>query len=257
MQRFWKALPRRQAVNPATQAGVIVDDARKLGDFTATAVGYDCSLKKEEVARSHILTRSGSSMTFLDMGGGEGKLEYLLGIRENLEFDDDFYRGNRARFDEQYLFFCLDVAGEPSDTRLVADICADDFPVTHARFRSFFDVVYSNNVFEHLRRPWIAARNIAHLLKPGGVAVIIAPFAVRYHEVPADYFRYTHTGLASLFEDCGGMRILISGYDITGRRNNWQGQGRHNDICPVDQFGAWRENWFVVTVAEKLAAATS
>jgi hypothetical protein len=45
--------------------------------------------------------------------------------------------------------------------------------------------------------------------------------------------------------------VLVSGYDLRGRRNNWQGDGTAADLVPVDRFGAWRENWFVVTIVRK------
>jgi SAM-dependent methyltransferase len=235
------------------RAETIVDGERRLGEFGATRIGYEHGLRKEEVARSYILERAGESMRFLDVGGGDGKLEYLLGIRENLDYDARLYDANRSIFDRKYRYSCLDIGGAPEPGKIVADICDEHFAGRHQDLSASFDVVYSNNVFEHLRRPWIAARNIVALLKPGGVAVTIAPFALRYHEVPSDYFRFSHTGLASLFEDTGQVRVLVTGYDITGRRNNWQGGGRHNDICPTDRFGAWRENWFVVTVVERTA----
>ena len=220
---------------------------KKLGDFTRTTVGYDTSLRKEDVAREAIFGLAGTGLTFLDIGAGDGDLAYLLGVRSNLEVDEAFHRPNRIRFDAKFRYFSLDL--EKGD--IIGDICSASFLAEHGALAGHFDVIYSNNVFEHLRRPWVAAQNIVAMLKPGGIAVTIAPFAVRYHEVPADYFRYTHTGLASLFEDAGA-RTVISGYDITGRRNDWQGGGAHNDIVPVDELGAWRENWFVVTVVKKL-----
>lgn len=88
-------------------------------------------------------------------------------------------------------------------------------------------------------------------VKRGGIIVTITQFAIRYHECPADYFRYSHIGLNSLFEEYGEVKILESGYDISGRRNNWQGLGSENDIVPIDKFGAWRENWFTVSIVEK------
>ena len=94
--------------------------------------------------------------------------------------------------------------------------------------------------------------NIEKLLKPGGMVITIAPFSIRYHECPSDFFRFTHKGLEQLFNNAGNFETLISGYDITGRRNNWQGTGFGNDIVPVDKFGAWRENWFVVNISKKL-----
>jgi SAM-dependent methyltransferase len=116
-----------------------------------------------------------------------------------------------------------------------------------------FDVVYSNNVFEHLEDPFCAARNIWGLCREGGLIVTVVPFAQRHHESPNDYFRYTNRGIEKLFEVAGGVTAIESGYDIIGRRNNWQGSGLNNDIVPKDNFGAWRETWFTVCVLQKNA----
>jgi SAM-dependent methyltransferase len=229
-------------------AGVADGPFRVLGDHTKTEAGYETGLCKEAVARAAIEGRAGN---FLDVGGGDGNLAYLLGIRENLDYDAAMHAANRARFDERFVYHCLDLEAKTPGT-IVADLCARDFRAQMAQWQGFFDVVYSNNVFEHLRRPWLAAEHILWLMKPGAVCVVIAPFALRYHAVPEDYFRYTHRGLVALFEDAGAVRVVVSGYDIKGRRNNWQGMGRHNDIVPIDACGAWRENWFVVTVVEKV-----
>jgi hypothetical protein len=116
--------------------------------------------------------------------------------------------------------------------------------------KDFFDVIYSNNVFEHLEKPWIAAENIDFLLKRR-VVITIAPFSLRYHAVPDDYFRYSHTAIYSLFSDYGNYDVVKTGYDINGRRNNWQGSGKVKDIVPLDNFGAWREAWNTFTVLQK------
>ena len=68
--------------------------------------------------------------------------------------------------------------------------------------------------------------------------ITVAPFSTRYHSVPDDYFRHTHTAIESLFSDYSDYEVLKTGYDIQGRRNNWQGDGTVNDIVPVDSFGA-------------------
>jgi SAM-dependent methyltransferase len=233
---------------------VIVDRERRLGDFSPHPLAYDVSLIKERVARDHVLGRPGEDMTFLDVGARDGRLDYLLGIEANLHADEALYAASKGAFDAKYRYYALDLepaAGRPEI--LTADVCDDGLPDALPDFRDFFDVVYSNNVFEHLRRPWVAARNLLTMLKPGGLCVTIAPFAIRYHASPGDYFRYTHTGLTALFAEQGPVRELVSGYDITGRRNNWQGMGAHDDICPVDEFGAWRENWFVINILEKTA----
>jgi SAM-dependent methyltransferase len=244
--RLPRLLPRRGG--PDT----IVDGERQLGEFSNTNVEYDTTLRKEEVARQHVFDRPGADLAFLDVGARDGRLEYLLGIRQNLEFDAEMYEANIERFRVKYRYYGLDLepAGDAENV-ISGDICADDFLRGVPGYEAFFDVIYSNNVFEHLRRPWVASRNLLAMLKPGGICITIAPFALRYHESPEDHFRYTHTGIMALFSEHEEVKELVSGYDITGRRNNWQGLGQTKDICPVDRFGAWRENWFVVSILQK------
>lgn len=123
----------------------------------------------------------------------------------------------------------------------------------NSKYNNHFDVIYSNNVFEHLRKPWIACSNINKLLKVNGICITIVPFSQRYHESPIDCFRYTHTGIKYLFEDVMDIEIIASGYDIDGRRNNWNGMGINNDYVIEDKFGAWRENWYTVLIFKKIS----
>ena len=224
---------------------LILDRHRRLGDFTKTTVSYDTSIRKEEAAREIVLARQGR---FLDIGAGDGDLMYLLGIEANFETEPGMLDRNRAEFDRRYSYHALDL--EPRAGATAGDICSDNLLDELDDWAASFDVVYSNNVFEHLRRPWVAARNVVGLLKPGGIAITVTQFAIRYHAVPHDYFRYSHEGIAALFEDAGA-KVIRCGYDLTGRRNNWQGRGTADDIVPVDEFGAWRENWFVFCAAER------
>jgi hypothetical protein len=80
----------------------------------------------------------------------------------------------------------------------------------------------------------IAAYIILGLLKPGGAYITIAPFSLRYHESPEHHFRYTHTRLVALLEEHAPVRTVVTRYDITGRRSNWQRQGAARDIVPVE-----------------------
>jgi hypothetical protein len=70
--------------------------------------------------------------------------------------------------------------------------------------------------------------------------------------VPDDFFRYTHKAFYTLFSTTAHCELLKTGYDIQGRRNNWQGNGKNDDIVPVDTFGAWRETWITFTALRKL-----
>jgi SAM-dependent methyltransferase len=243
----------RRALGRLRSTRLILDSSRRLGDFSRSDVGYETGLCKEDVARRHLFDLAGENLRFLDVGARDGRLDYLLGIRTNLDFDPEFYAENLARFRHKFEYWGLDLLSEADDESVViGDVCSPELLEQQPNFVEHFDAIYSNNVFEHLRRPWVAAANLMRMLRPGGVCITIAPFSLRYHESPEDHFRYTHVGLSSLFEATGQAETLTSGYDIRGRRNNWQGIGVANDRCPVDRFGAWRENWFSVCVVRKV-----
>ena len=72
------------------------------------------------------------------------------------------------------------------------------------------DLVFCEQVLEHTRDPWRAARNIRALLRPGGHAVISVPFMVRVHNEPGDYWRFTAAGLRILLEEAG-LEVLSTG----------------------------------------------
>jgi ubiquinone/menaquinone biosynthesis C-methylase UbiE/uncharacterized protein YbaR (Trm112 family) len=64
-----------------------------------------------------------------------------------------------------------------------------------------FGGVIALHVLEHIRHPWIAAREIVRVLEPGGVAICTVPFVCAEHGFPDHYFNMTRAGLASLFDD--------------------------------------------------------
>lgn len=230
---------------------IIVDRERQLGNFDRHAIGYEASLNKDELSRKYVLGMDGSDLRFLDVGARDGDLTYLLGMKGNLHFDSEMYARNKALFRSKFDYYGMDLKPGSGSNVLHGDICNPAYLDENRSYEGFFDVVYSNNVFEHLRQPFSAANNICRLLKVGGTVITVVPFSQRYHESPGDYFRYTHEGVSALFHEAGDFEVLESGYDILGRRNNWQGSGDHNDIVPVDKFGAWRETWFTVHIARK------
>lgn len=65
-----------------------------------------------------------------------------------------------------------------------------------------FDIVYSIAVLEHVPKPWLAAQEIARVLRPGGHVVLELPFLNVIHD-EHDYFRFTDKGIRSLFDEWG------------------------------------------------------
>jgi SAM-dependent methyltransferase len=109
-----------------------------------------------------------------------------------------------------------------------------------------YDAVYSVDVFEHINRPWLAAAEIARILKPGGVAYTSTLFSWRYHPCPIDYWRFTPECLKFLFSD---LTPIAYGFDASERRRNILGKGKSK--MEPDAFGGWRENWRVYYAGRK------
>ncbi len=63
-----------------------------------------------------------------------------------------------------------------------------------------FEGVISIAVLEHVKDPFLCAREMARVLKPGGWLKCCAPFLQPLHGYPHHYFNMTHEGLRTLIE---------------------------------------------------------
>lgn len=72
-----------------------------------------------------------------------------------------------------------------------------------------FDFVISGNAFEHIEFPWLTIKEIERVLKPSGVACILAPFAHVEHRYPTDCYRYYPDGLIALAK-WAGLTVIES-----------------------------------------------
>jgi SAM-dependent methyltransferase len=105
------------------------------------------------------------------------------------------------------------------------DICSEPLPQQ-------FDLIIADQVFEHLRWPYRAGRNILTMLNPGGNLVITVPFLVRVHRSPIDCSRWTEEGLSYLLQECGFPESGI-------RTASWG-----NRACLVANLRGWRKRGF-------------
>jgi SAM-dependent methyltransferase len=60
------------------------------------------------------------------------------------------------------------------------------------------DILISGQAFEHIEYFWVTMFEIGRILKPGGVAVIIAPSNGFEHRYPVDCWRFYRDGFAAL-----------------------------------------------------------
>lgn len=70
-----------------------------------------------------------------------------------------------------------------------------------------FDAVFSLNVLEHVNDPWICAKEIIRVLKPGGIAYVVVPFLQPVHGYPDHYYNMTTSGLRRLFQEFGEVEL--------------------------------------------------
>lgn len=66
-----------------------------------------------------------------------------------------------------------------------------------------FDVVVSGQTLEHVRHPWLFARELARITAGGGLLCVIAPFGWVYHAYPIDCWRILADGMDALLKYVG------------------------------------------------------
>ncbi len=73
-----------------------------------------------------------------------------------------------------------------------------------------FDMVLAAQVIEHTINPWLFCAELQRVTKVGGIIQIEAPQNFPYHAEPYDFFRFTYTGMRSLFPECDVLKSEIT-----------------------------------------------
>ncbi len=83
---------------------------------------------------------------------------------------------------------------------------------------SYFDCILAGNVLEHVWQPWAWVQELARMLKPAGLLILIVPLNRREHRVRCgpgrrqDCWRIFPDGMRSLFENAG-LETLLAAYE--------------------------------------------
>ena len=111
---------------------------------------------------------AGRRLSVLDMGCGDGNL-----IRQFLEFGHDFHGYDLPSREAALAAAMRPILGEAFDERI--RIMRDErvIPLPDSQF----DVVYANQVFEHVRFLDHMLGECARVLKPGGTLIALFPLA--------------------------------------------------------------------------------
>jgi SAM-dependent methyltransferase len=73
-----------------------------------------------------------------------------------------------------------------------------------------FDLFFAMNVFEHLRQPFVAAKEALRVLKPGGQIHLHTAFLQPLHEEPVHYFNATEFGGREWLREFESVECVVS-----------------------------------------------
>jgi SAM-dependent methyltransferase len=102
--------------------------------------------------------------------------------------------GGRHRLDERLVH--VDVLRHPA-----CDCIADARCLPFAA--GTFDLAVSQETVEHVDDPFLAVREMARVVRPGGKMYLQVPFVIGYHPGPEDYWRFSRAGLGVLLRQAG------------------------------------------------------
>jgi SAM-dependent methyltransferase len=94
------------------------------------------------------------------------------------------------------------------------DIVADVHRLTEVVEPESLDGVISCSSFEHFKYPWIAATEIARVLKPGGLVFVQTHQTYGLHAYPHDFWRFTTSSMRALFPPQMNLETLICHYEF-------------------------------------------
>jgi len=132
-------------------------------------------IKLQNFVKEASLSIPGESWV-LDAGAGEGMYRFLFEKMRYVSID-------LCKISKAY--------GKIS---AISDLSRIPFPA------NFFDMVVCTQVLEHVNDPKAVLFELGRVLKPKGLLWISVPFFYEEHEIPYDFFRYTHFGLRHLLE---------------------------------------------------------
>lgn len=113
------------------------------------------------------------------------------------------------------------IVGAPAERWHTLDFASrSDVPLTYRTTDEYtfpveddaYDVVFSAQVIEHVRKIWRWMPEVARVCRPGGYVVTINPVSWHYHESPVDCWRIYPEGMRALSEDAG-LEVVLSTWE--------------------------------------------
>lgn len=120
----------------------------------------------------------------------------------------------------------LDLAAGPG-----VDVVADLHDLAALANGPPFDAVLICSVLEHVRRPWVAARQLARVVRPGGLLYCQTHQSFPLHDHPGDYFRFSADALREVFAPDAGWRAIEAGHEYPAQ------------VVPLGNYFAHARGW--------------
>ncbi|EQD56053.1 Methyltransferase type 11, partial [mine drainage metagenome] len=84
-----------------------------------------------------------------------------------------------------------------------------------------FDAVFSQAAMEHMRDPYLAAKEISRITKPGGLIYIESAFMQPLHGVPYHFFNTTIWGIQSIFNEANFDTKIVEWFGSMADMFDW------------------------------------
>jgi SAM-dependent methyltransferase len=142
-------------------------------------------------------------------GFSEEEIDLIASVKSHNGKVLDFGAGLRPVTDETVV--SLEIADMPS-----IDIISTSETIPFAD--NTFAAAMTLHVLEHVERPWVVAKELIRVVKPGGTILSTVPYICPVHGFPDHFFSMTPAGLKSLFKEHEIVRQYMKpdGHPING-----------------------------------------
>ncbi len=164
-----------------------LDDIVKNVPTTQSSTFRDKSLKN--TIRKDILPSLSKDFTlnkrYLELAREfKGKKILIIGCGDKIELYNEIFKDSFVINSDVHVQFSPDIVFD-----------SHQIPFSDETF----DLVIAAQVLEHTFKPWVVAKELERVVNLKGKLLIEVPFNFPYHSPPYDFFRFTFTGLRSLF----------------------------------------------------------
>lgn len=122
----------------------------------------------------------------------------------------------------------LEISGtewESFDFKAYENVQFPDFDICKQAKNKKYDIIFAEQVFEHIEDPVSAAKNILKMLNKNGTAIITTPFLIKFHPSPHDFWRWTKEGLKVFLKQQGFSNVEVASWGnrdcVIGNLYSW------------------------------------